>query len=336
MKVLYSWLKEYVDIDITPKELEEKLFSVGFEVEGMEYLGENLEKVVVGQITAMEHYEGTHLQICHIDCGSEGADHLILTGADNVFVGAKVPAALVGAKLPCGLDIQPRKMVDMVSYGMLCSGQELCLNEDWYPGAGVNGILILKEDAPLGMDIRNYLELDDYLFDISITANRPDCQSVVGIAREVAAALNKPFRAPDMSYEEDGTVNAAISVEVLDKETCPRYVGHYVYDVKNMEAPLWMKRRLIAVGHNAINAMVDITNYVLEEIGQPMHAFDLNDLEGSSIVVRRAQDGEKLVTLDGKERVLGHNNLLICDKAKGVGLAGVMGGQNSEIKDSTR
>lgn len=335
MKVLYSWLKEYVDIDITPKELEEKLFSVGFEVEGVDYLGENLEKVVVGQITAMEHYEGTHLQICHVNCGEMGEDHLILTGADNVFVGAKVPAALIGAKLPCGLDIQPRKMVDMVSYGMLCSGEELCIDKEWYPGADVNGIMILAEDAPIGMEMRDYLELDDYLFDISITANRPDCHSVIGIAKEVAAALNKPFKAPDMSYTEDGTVNNDISVTVVDKELCPRYLGHYVYDVKNMESPLWMKRRLIAVGHNAINAMVDITNYVLVEIGQPMHAFDLSTLEGSSIVVRRAEEGEKLVTLDEKERVLTPNNLLICDKVKGVGLAGVMGGLNSEIKDTT-
>jgi len=336
MKVLYSWLKDYVDIDIEPKELETKLFSAGFEVEGIEYLGENLDKVVVGQITAMEHYEGTHLQICHVDCGDMGHDHLILTGADNVFVGAKVPAALVGAKLPCGLDIQPRKMVDMMSYGMLCSGEEMCLDANWYPGADVNGIMILDENAPLGMEMRDYLELDDYLFDISITANRPDCQSVIGIAKEVAAFLNKPFKAPDYSYEEDGTVNDNISIEVIDKVTCPRYLGHYIYDVKYMESPLWMKRRLIAVGHNAINAMVDITNYVLVEIGQPMHAFDLNTLEGSSIVVRRAEDGEKLITLDEKERVLNNSNLLICDKVKAVGLAGVMGGLNSEITENTK
>ena len=335
MKVLYSWLKEYVDIDLQPKELETKLFSVGFEVEGMDYLGENLDKVVVGQITSMEKYEGTHLQICHVNCGSMGEDHLILTGADNIFVGAKVPAALVGAKLPCGLDIQPRKMVDMISYGMLCSGEEMNLNKDWYPGADVNGIMILNEDAPLGMEMRDYLELDDYLFDISITANRPDCHSVVGIAKEIAAALKKPFKAPDMSYVEDGTVNEAISVEVIDRETCPRYLGHYIYDVKYTESPLWMKRRLIAVGHNAINAMVDVTNYVLVEIGQPMHAFDLNDLEGSSIVVRRAEDGEKLTTLDEKERTLSNSNLVICDKVKAVGLAGVMGGLNSEIKETT-
>jgi len=186
------------------------------------------------------------------------------------------------------------------------------------------------------MEMKEYLELDDYLFDISITANRPDCQSVIGIAKEVAAFLRKPFKAPDYSYTEDGTVNENISITVVDKETCPRYLGHYIYDVKYMESPLWMKRRLIAVGHNAINAMVDITNYVLVEIGQPMHAFDLNTLEGSSIVVRRAEDGEKLVTLDEKERVLTHNNLLICDKNKAVGLAGVMGGLNSEITENTK
>lgn len=336
MKVLYSWLKEYVDIDITPKELEEKLFSVGFEVEGVEYLGKDMEKVVVGQVTSMEHYEGTHLEICHVDCGKEGNDHLILTGADNVFVGAKVPAALVGAKLPNGMEIQPRKMKEMMSYGMLCSGEELMIDKEWYPGADVNGIMILSEDAPLGMEMREYLDLDDYLFDISITANRPDCQSVVGIAKEVAAALRKPFKAPDLSYTEDGTYNQDISVTILDKETCPRYLGHYVYDVKDMESPLWMKRRLIAVGHNAINAMVDITNYVLVEMGQPMHAYDLSTLSGSSIVVRRANEGETLVTLDEKPRVLTSNNLLICDKEKAVGLAGVMGGMNSEITGQTK
>ena len=336
MKVLYSWLKEYVDIDISHKELETKLFSAGFEVEGIEYLGEGIEKVVVGQITSMEHYEGTHLQICHVNCGAMGEDHLILTGASNVFVGAKVPAALVGAKLPGGFEIQPRKMVDMMSYGMLCSGAELNINKDWYPGADVNGIMILAEDAPIGMDIVEYLELNDYLFDISVTANRPDCQSVLGIAREVAAFLHKPLKEPDYSYTEDGTTNENISVTVIDKDICPRYLGHYIYDVKYMESPLWMKRRLIAVGHNAINAMVDITNYVLVEIGQPMHAFDLDTLAGSSIVVRRAKENEELVTLDEKLRVLNPNNLLICDKEKAVGLAGVMGGLNSEITENTK
>ncbi len=337
MKVLLSWLKEYVDIDVTPKVLEEKLFSSGLEVEGVQYLGENIEGIYVGEVTSIEKYEGTHLYICHIDCGEEhGHDHLILTGADNVFQGAKVPACLVGAKLPNGMEIAPRQMKDMISYGMLCSGGELGLDPEWYKTAGVNGIMILDEDAPVGQDIKTYLELDDYVFDISITANRPDCQSVLGIAREVAAFLGKELKAPDMTYTCDDTVNPAISITVEDKDLCPRYLGHYIYDVQYKEAPLWMKRRLIAVGHNAINAMVDITNYVLTEIGQPMHAFDLSTLEGSSIVVRRAKDGEELVTLDEKKRVLNPNNLLICDKEKAVGLAGVMGGLNSEITENTK
>lgn len=336
MKVLLSWLKEYVDIDISPKELEEKLFSTGFEVEGVEYLGENIEKIYVGEVTSIEKYEGTHLYICHVNCGVHGEDHLILTGADNVFKGAKVPACIVGAKLPNGMEITPRKMKDMMSYGMLCSGEELGISGDWYPGADVNGIMILDEDAPVGEDIKTYLGLDDYVFDISITANRPDCQSVLGIAREVAAFLGKEVKNPDISYTGDGTINPDIGVEVIDKDICPRYLGHYIYDVKYMESPLWMKRRLLAVGHNALNAIVDITNYVLVEIGQPMHAFDLSTLEGSSIVVRRAAKGEELVTLDEKKRVLDTSNLLICDKVKGVGLAGVMGGLNSEITENTR
>lgn len=336
MKVLLSWLKEYVDIDVTPKELEEKLFSAGLEVEEVVYLGENVEKIYVGQVTSIEKYEGTHLYICHIDCGERGHDHLILTGADNVFQGAKVPACLVGAKLPNGMEITPRKMKDMMSYGMLCSGEELGLDKDWYKGADVNGIMILDDDAPVGEDIKNYLELDDYVFDISITANRPDCQSVLGIAREVAAFLGKEVKNPDMSYTCDDRINENISVSVIDQDVCPRYLGHYVYDVEYKESPLWMKRRLIAVGHNAINAMVDITNYVLVEIGQPMHAFDLDTLEGSSIVVRRAAEGEELVTLDEKKRILDSSNLLICDKVKAVGLAGVMGGLNSEITEKTR
>ncbi len=336
MKVLLSWLKEYVDIDISPRQLEEKLFSAGLEVEGVEYLGENMEGIYVGEVTSIEKYEGTHLYICHIDCGEKGSDHLILTGADNVFKGAKVPACLVGAKLPNGLEIAPRKMKDMISYGMLCSGGELGLDPEWYKTAGVDGIMILDEDAPVGQDIKTYLGLDDYVFDISITANRPDCQSVLGIAREVAAFLGKELKAPDMTYTCDGTVNPDISITVEAQDLCPRYLGHYIYDVQEKESPLWMKRRLIAVGHNAISAMVDITNYVLVEIGQPMHAFDLNTLEGSSIVVRRAKEGEELVTLDEKNRVLNSNNLLICDKVKAVGLAGVMGGLNSEITGNTK
>ncbi|MCI7759063.1 MAG: phenylalanine--tRNA ligase subunit beta [[Eubacterium] saphenum] len=335
MKILQSWLKEYVDIDISTEKLVEKLFGAGFEVEETIYLGKDIEKIVVGEVTSIEKYEGTHLYICHVNCGSYGEDNLILTGADNVFKGAKVPAAVVGAKLPGGLEIQPRKMKDMMSYGMLCSGGELGIDDNWIKGASVNGILILPEDAPIGEDIVKYLGLDDYVFDISITANRPDCQSVLGIAREVAAFLKKPLKEPDYSFTTTDKTQSEISIEVIDKDLCPRYLGHYIYDVQHFESPQWMKRRLAVCGFGAIDAIVDITNYVLLEIGQPMHAFDLDTLDGKSIVVRRATNGEKITTLDEKERTLTSENLLICDKVKGVGLAGIMGGLNSEIKPQT-
>ncbi len=335
MKILQSWLKEYVDIDIPTDELVNKLFGSGFEVEETVYLGAGIEKIVVGEVKSIEKYEGTHLYICHVDCGSYGADNLILTGADNVFKGAKVPAAVVGAKLPNGMEIAPRKMKDMMSYGMLCSGEELGISEDWQKGASVNGILILPEDAPVGEDIVKYLELDDYVFDISITANRPDCQSVLGIAREVAAFLKKPLKEPNYSYNVTEDTPAEISVDIIDKDLCPRYLGHYIKDVQHFESPVWMKRRLSVCGFGAIDAIVDITNYVLLEIGQPMHAYDLSTLAGKSIIVRRAKDGEKITTLDEKERVLKTENLLICDAEKGVGLAGIMGGLNSEIKPET-
>lgn len=335
MKILQSWLKEYVDIDVSTEKLVEKLFGAGFEVEETIYLGKDIEKIVVGEVTSIEKYEGTHLYICHVNCGTYGEDNLILTGADNVFKGAKVPAAVVGAKLPGGLEIQPRKMKDMMSYGMLCSGGELGIDDNWIKGASVNGILILPEDAPIGEDIVKYLGLDDYVFDISITANRPDCQSVLGIAREVAAFLKKPLKEPDYSFTTTDKTQSEISIEVIDKDLCPRYLGHYIYDVQHFESPQWMKRRLAVCGFGAIDAIVDITNYVLLEIGQPMHAFDLDTLDGKSIVVRRATNSEKITTLDEKERTLTSENLLICDKVKGVGLAGIMGGLNSEIKPQT-
>lgn len=335
MKILYSWLKDYVDIDCKPLELVEKLFGSGFEVEETIYLGQDIEKVVVGEVTSIEKYEGTHLYICHVDCGELGADNLILTGADNVFKGAKVPAAVVGAKLPGGIEIAPRKMADMVSYGMLCSGEELGVTEDWIKGGGVHGILILPNSAPVGEDIKKTLDLDDYLFDISITANRPDCQSVLGIAREVAAFLGKPLKEPDYSFTRTEVTKPEISVSVDALDLCPRYLGDYIYEVKHFESPQWMKRRLSVCGFSAIDAIVDVTNYVLLEIGQPMHAYDLDTLDGKSILVRRANDGETIVTLDEKERKLTRDNLLICDKVKGVGLAGIMGGLNSEIEVKT-
>lgn len=335
MKVLLSWLKDYVDIDVTPQELETKLFGAGFEVEETQYLAKDIDKIVVGVVKAMEHYEGTHLQICTVDCGEYGNDLIILTGAENVFVGAHVPAALVGATLPGGFKIKERKMVGKMSYGMLCSGEELGIAAGWYPGADVNGLLILDEATKPGESIVDVLGLDDYIFDISITANRPDCQSILGIAREVAAFLKKPLKAPGLTHTETEVTKDEIKVYDEAYDLCPRFLGHYIYDVKHFASPLWMQRRLASCGMKSIDAIVDITNYVLLEIGQPMHAYDLATLNGATVYPRRAKDGEKITTLDGKERVLSNSNLVICDAKEPIGLAGIMGGLDSEITENT-
>lgn len=343
MLVPLSWLKDYVDIDVTPDELEEKLFSCGFEVEEKYQVGKDISKVVVGLVKTCEDIPDTHLHLCTVDAGENGVLQ-ICCGADNVKAGGKYPVALVGAtvyatakdhKTIDGIaTINAGKLRGYDSFGMLCSGTELGLTEDLYPGAGYNGLLVLPEDAVPGEDVKPILGMDDWMFDISITANRPDCQSIFGIAREVAAVLEKTVKEPDLSYTETGvTKDFKVTVEAPD--LCPRYSAHYVYDVKITESPAWMKRRLALVGCSAISNMVDITNYVLKEIGQPMHAFDESYIEGNAINVRRAADGEKIVTLDTKEFTLNSNNLVICDGKKPVALAGIMGGLNSEILDTT-
>ena len=336
MKVLLSWLKEYVDIDVSEKELEKKLFDAGFEVEELIALGEGIDRVVTGRVTRMEHYEGTHLQICQVDAGEYGKDITILTGADNVFENAIVPVALVGATLPGGFKIKERKMQGMMSYGMLCSGDELGVLPGWYPGSDYNGLLILKEGTPIGEDIVKVLELDDYIYDISITANRPDCQCILGIAREVAAFLNKPLKAPALDYTQTEVKRDSIKVYDEAYDLCPRFLGHYIYDVQHFQSPQWMRKRLSSCGMKSIDAIVDITNYVLLEIGQPMHAYDLATLKGETVFPRRAKEGEKITTLDGKERVLNPENLVICDAMEPIGLAGIMGGLDSEITESTK
>jgi phenylalanyl-tRNA synthetase beta chain len=338
MLVPLSWLKDYVDIDVDIKDLEEKLFSSGFEVEELNYLGKDIDRVVTGKITSIsKHEDSDHLQICILDCGKEFGENIqIVTGAQNVFEGAIVPVALDNSLLPGGVKIKKGKLRGVDSFGMLCSGGELGITDDWYEGADVDGILILKDDTPIGEDIRKIVGLDDYIFDISITANRPDCQSILGMAREVAAVLNKPVKEPDVSYTQNSSANDDdIKISVLDKDLCPRYIGHYVKDVKIAPSPQWMKKRLALVGINSINNMVDITNYILMELGQPMHAFDLSDLSDKTICVRRAENGEKIITLDEKEFELKDSNLVICDSKKPVALAGIMGGLNSEIKDTT-
>ena len=340
-----SWLKEYVDIDVTPQELEEKLFSCGFEVEELNEVGKDISNVVVGLVETCEDIPDTHLHLCQVNAGEHGTFQ-ICCGADNVCAGGKFPLALIGASVYATakdhvtvegvMKIKKGKLRGYESFGMLCSGVELGLNEDLYPGAGYNGLLVLPEDAEVGADVKPILGLDDWIFDIAITANRPDCQSIYGIAREVAAVLGKELKAPSLAYTETEVVKEPFSVQVSAQDLCPRYIAHYVYDVEIKESPAWMKRRLALVGIGSISNIVDITNYVLKELGQPMHAFDYSYLEGDQINVRRANNGEKIVTLDEKEFELTDSNLVICDGVKPVALAGIMGGLNSEIQETTK
>lgn len=340
-----SWLKDYVDIDVTPKELEEKLFSCGFEVEELIEVGKEISNVVVGYVKECEPIPDTHLSLCQVDAGEHGTFQ-ICCGADNVHAGGKYPLALVGATVYATakdhvtiegvMTIKKGKLRGYESFGMLCSGTELGLNEDLYPGAGYNGLLVLPEDAPVGADVKPMLGLDDWIFDIAITANRPDCQSIYGIAREVAAVLGKECKEPALDYTETGVKKENFTVRVDAQDLCPRYIAHYVHDVEIKESPAWMRRRLALVGIGSISNVVDITNYVLKELGQPMHAFDYAYLEGDAIRVRRANEGEKITTLDEKEFSLDSSNLVICDGKKPVALAGIMGGLNSEILDTTK
>lgn len=338
MLLPYSWLKDYVDVDVTPEELQAKLFSCGFEVEELTYLGKDVVNVVTGRITKTEkHPDADRLTICQVDCGALGGRQIV-TAATNVFEGAVVPVALDNSTVlhEGGVQkIKTGKLRGVVSEGMFCSGEELGISDDFYEGAEVNGILILDGDTPLGADIRPVVGIDDWIFDIAVTANRPDCQSVFGMAREVAAILKKPLRTPATDYTARPT-DVRITVEVREPSLCPRYVGNYVADVKIGTSPRWMRRRLALCGLRSVSDVVDITNFVLLELGQPMHAFDRNYLEGDGVVVRRAAQGETITTLDEKQFTLTPENLLICDRKKGVALAGIMGGLNSEIKADTK
>lgn len=344
MKAPLSWLKDYVDIDVTAEELEEKLFSCGFEVEELTEVGKDISGVYVGEVTECEPVEGTHLHVCKVDCGDKGVFQ-ICCGADNVKIGIKAPVALEGATVYATakdhvtvegvMTIKKGKLRGIDSFGMLCSGVELGVSGDMFEGADYNGLLLLPSSCRNGEDVKPILGLNDYIFDISVTANRPDCQSVLGIAREVAAVLKKPLKEPRIDYN---TVHddRKVKVTINAPELCPRYIAHYVKDIKIGPSPMWLKRRLALCGLRSISNVVDITNFVLLEMGQPMHAFDLDTIEGSEIVVRRAHDGEKIVTLDEKEFTLNRENLVICDGSKPAALAGIMGGLNTEIKDSTR
>lgn len=344
MKVSLSWLKDYVDIDVSAEELQKKLFSCGFEVEELIEIGKDISGVVVGEVVSCEPVEGTHLHLCEVDCGAHGVLQ-ICCGADNVEKGIKAPCALVGATVYATakdhvtiegvMTIKKGKLRGIDSFGMLCSGAEIGVNGDMYEGGDYCGLLLLPKSAKNGEDVKPLLGLDDYIFDIGVTANRPDCQSVFGIAREVAAVLKKPVKEPDYSFTPKKGKYEGVKITVDAPDLCPRYIGHFVDKVKIAPSPMWLKKRLASCGLRSINNVVDITNFVLLELGQPMHAFDIRTLSGREINVRRAKNGEKLTTLDEKEFTLTNQNLVICDKDKPCALAGVMGGLNSEIKDDT-
>ena len=336
MRVPFSWLKEYVDIDCSARELQDILFGCGFEVEELIDLAGDFNRVVVGEVTECVPQEGTHLFLCRIDAGEYGKDIEISTGAPNVYQGMKTVAALDDSTLPGGIHIKARKMQGHMSYGMLCSGEELGLNEDLFPGSEVYGLLDLPKDSVNGTPIAEVVGLNDYIFDIALTANRPDCNSILGMAREVAAALDKPLKMPATDYECTDYEFEGFQVSVEAPEFCPRYTAHGVHNIRYDQSPQWMKRYLALCGLRSISVVVDITNFVMLEMGQPMHAFDLEKLESNRIIVRRAVEGEKIVTLDGKEFTLNPENLMICDGLKPECLGGIMGGLSSEITENTR
>ncbi len=335
MKLPINWLKDYVDIDVTSKELADAMTMSGSMVEGIENAGEDVLNVKTGQIVKIEkHPDADRMVVCQVNMGTETLQ--IVTAATNVHEGDIVPVALNGAKLPGGIKIKTSKLRGVESQGMFCSVAELNITVHDYPNAIEDGILILEEGTPLGVDIREILGLDDDILEFEITSNRPDCLSAIGLAREAAVTLRKPFKKPVLKTEDsEGETGKLVKITVEEPKLCPRYCAKIVKNVKIEPSPAWMRNRLRACGVRPINNIVDITNYVMLEYGQPMHAFDLRDLEGSEIVVKRAKDGELFKTLDGQERTLNSEMLMICDGKKPVGVAGVMGGENSEIKDDT-
>ncbi len=335
MKLPKKWLCEYVDFNVTDEEFIEKMMWRGFELACVEKELSGVEGVVVGRVlSVVDHENSDHLHICQVDVGSEALT--IVTGADNVFDGALVPVAVVGSKLG-GHEMSAVKMRGVMSYGMLCSGEELGLSDADYPGSEVHGILILKENYPLGQAIETALGYDDVIFEFELTPNRPDCISIIGMCREAAAALGQKFVEPTIK-QVAGVGNAAdyARVSIENYELCPRYTARVVKDIKIEPSPKWMQRKLKSVGMRPINNIVDITNYVLVEYGHPMHAFDLACIEGSHIIVRNAHEDEVVTTLDKKDRPVTPDMLLIADENRGVGIAGVMGGLNSEITESTK
>ena len=344
MNTSLSWIKMYVpDLDVTAQEYTDAMTLSGTKVEGFEELDADLDKIIIGQITKIErHPDADKLIICQVNLGNESVQ--IVTGAPNVKEGDKVPVVLDGGrvagghdgkKTPGGIKIKKGKLRGVESCGMMCSIEELGSSREMYPEAPELGIYIFPEDAVVGENAVKALGLDDVVFEYEITSNRVDCYGVLGIAREAAATFNKKFCPPEVKVTgNEEKASDYIKVTVEDPKLCPRYCARVVKNVKIGPSPKWMQRCLASNGIRPINNLVDITNYVMEEYGQPMHAYDLDTIEGREIVVRRAEKGEKFVTLDGQERTMDDSVLMICDGKKPVGIAGIMGGENSMITDN--
>lgn len=341
MKLPFSWLSEYVDITgITPHEYDAKLTMSGSKVESVDYLGAEIENVVTGKILSVEdHPDSDHLKICQLDVGQDEPVQIV-TGAPNITpqtVGRVCPVALHKSTLPGGVKITKGKLRGVPSNGMMCSFQELGVDHGCVPYACDNGILLFPEGAEAGTDVKKALGLDDYVADFEITSNRPDCLSVIGLARETAATFKRPLRLREPAVRGcGGDVKDYVSVEVREPKLCTRYTAKVVKNIKIEPSPAWMRERLFASGVRPINNIVDITNYVMLEYGQPMHAFDYACLSDKKIVVRLPEAGESIETLDGQARAITSEMLAICDGEKPVGIAGVMGGANSEITNATQ
>ena len=342
MKASIEWLREYADINVSPKELGDILTMTGSKVETIEEQGKDIQNVVVGKILEIKpHIDSDHLVVTKVDVGN-GEILQIVTGAQNIKEGDVVPIAKDGSKLPGGVEIKTGKLRGVDSCGMMCSVGELGLDIHNYPDQIENGIMILKPELEkeLGKDIKEVLGINQTVIDFEITPNRPDCFSVEGLGRETAVSLNVPFKSPHknidaMSIKDLDNIDG-LTVEITAPDLCYRYIARVVKNVKIAPSPEWMVKRLNSCGVRAINNIVDITNYVMLEMGQPMHAFDINSIEGKHITVRRAKKDEKIITLDDQERNLNENMLVIADSKKPVAIAGVMGGQNSEIEPTTQ
>lgn len=336
MNLPMSWLNDYMDIDVTPKEYADRLTMTGSKVEGVENTGEEIQNVVAGKVLSCEpHPDSDHMSVCMVDIG-DGEPVQIVCGAPNVKAGQTVPVAKHKSRLPGGVKITKGKLRGVMSNGMICSHDELGLTAQDLGYEPEYGILVLSDDIPAGKDIREVFGLNENVVEFEITSNRPDCFSIIGLARETAATFKKSFSVPEPKFSENSeNISDTLSVEVLDKQKCLRYCAKMIKNVKIGPSPSWMVRRLHACGIRSINNIVDITNYVLLEYGQPMHAFDLRDLAGNKIIVRRADEGETIKTLDENDHTLTSDTLVISDAQKAVAIAGVMGGFNSEIKDDT-